>query len=239
MSELLELACRVAGWARDGEDVEVYVSRGTETEVRVYEGEVESLSSATSAGAGIRVVSGSRQGFAYAGALDEEVLSETLGEARDNAAFSSPEAWVGLPEPDGARPTALDLWRDELEGCPTAQKVNAALDLERAVRAGDPRVRQVESANWGDTCREKALASSLGVRGSDRSTVCYLSAVAVAGDGPRARSLTVTASGAPRPSSTPPRRQEMLLPGRCGSWGRPSLGPLTYLLSSSRASAPN
>jgi PmbA protein len=187
VSELLELACRVAGWARDGEDVEVYVSRGTETEVRVYEGEVESLSSATSAGAGIRVVSGSRQGFAYAGALDEEVLSETLGEARDNAAFSSPEAWVGLPEPDGARPTALDLWRDELEGCPTAQKVNAALDLERAVRAGDPRVRQVESANWGDTCREKALASSLGVRGSDRSTVCYLSAVAVAGDGPESQ----------------------------------------------------
>ncbi|MGA3219817.1 MAG: TldD/PmbA family protein [Acidimicrobiales bacterium] len=183
MSELLDMACRVAGWARDGEDVEVYVSRGTETEVRVYEGEVESLSSATSAGAGIRVVSGSRQGFAYAGSLAEEVLAETLAEARDNAEFSSPEAWVGLPEPDGARPAALDLWRDELAGYPTARKVNAALDLERAVRAGDPRVRQVESANWGDACSEKALASSRGVRASDRSTACYLSAVAVAGDG--------------------------------------------------------
>jgi PmbA protein len=183
LSELLELASRVAGWARDGEDVEVYVSRGTETDVRVYEGEVESLSSATSAGAGVRVVSGGRQGFAYAGSLDEEVLAETLAEARDNAAFASPEAWVGLPGPDGHSPAPLDLWRDELAGYPTALKVNAALDLERAVRASDRRVRQVESANWGDARSEMALASSVGVQAANRSTACYLSAVAVAGEG--------------------------------------------------------
>jgi len=47
--ELLGLAERVAGWARSGEDIEVYVARGTETEVRAYGGEVESLTSATSA----------------------------------------------------------------------------------------------------------------------------------------------------------------------------------------------
>jgi PmbA protein len=129
------------------------------------------------------VVAGGRQGFAYAGSLDEEVLAETLAEARDNATFAGPEAWVGLPEPDGHRAVTLDLWRDELAGYPTARKVDAALDLERAVRAGDSRVRQVESASWGDTWGEMALASSLGVRASNRSTACYLAAVAVAGDG--------------------------------------------------------
>jgi PmbA protein len=183
LTELLDLASRVAGWARHGEDIEAYVRRGTETDIRAYGGEVESLSSATSAGVGVRVVSGGRQGFAYAGSLDEEVLAETLGEARDNAAFVSPEAWVGLPGPDGQGPVPLNLWRDELAGYPTARKVSAALDLERAVRAGDPRVRQVESANWGDSWAEMALASSLGVQASNRSTACYLSAVAVAGEG--------------------------------------------------------
>jgi PmbA protein len=183
LSELAELAERVAGWSRDGESVEVYVSRGTETEVQVYEGEVESLSSATSAGAGIRVVSGGRQGFAYSGALDEDVLVATLEEARSNAQFSSPEPWVGLPEPDGAEPVALDLWRDELAAWPTQRKVDAALDLEREVRAGDPRIRLVESARWGDSSSEMAVASSLGVLASDRSTACYLSAIAVAGEG--------------------------------------------------------
>ena len=183
MSDLLELATRVAGWSRDGEDLEVYVSRGTETEVRVYEGEVESLSSATSAGAGIRVVTEGRQGFAYAGSLDEQVLGETLEEARDNARFATAEPWVGLPAPDGATPVLLDLWRDELAGYPTDEKVSAALDLEREVRATDPRIRQVESVNWGDVSSEMALVSSLGVTASDRSTACYLAAVAVAGDG--------------------------------------------------------
>jgi PmbA protein len=183
MTELLDLASKVAGWSRDGEDVEVYVSRGTETEVRVYEGEVESLSSATSAGAGVRVVAHGRQGFAYAGSLETEVLAETLEEARDNAVFATPEDWVGLPVPDGTSPASLDLWRDELAGYTTESKVKAALDLEAETRAGDARVRQIESATWGDVSAEMALASSLGVTAWDRSTACYLSAVAVAGEG--------------------------------------------------------
>jgi PmbA protein len=183
MTELAELAARVAGWSKDHEDLEVYVARGSETDVRVYEGEVESLASATSAGAGIRVVSGGRQGFAYAGSLDEDVLAETLEEARDNAAFATPEDWVGLPVPDGTSPATLDLWRDEMAGYPTEEKVRAALELEAETRAGDGRIRQVESVTWGDASSEMALASSLGVTAWDRSTACYLSAVAVAGEG--------------------------------------------------------
>ena len=42
MSELLDIATRVAGWANDGEQVEAFVVHETETEVRAYEGEVES-----------------------------------------------------------------------------------------------------------------------------------------------------------------------------------------------------
>ena len=122
-----------------GEDVEVYLSRGTGTEIRVYEGEVESLSSATSAGAGIRVVSGGRQGFAFAGSLEEDVLKPRPWTKRAAMPeFSTAETWVGLPAPDGTNPAGLDLWREELAACPTKSKVDAALDLERAVLGGRP-----------------------------------------------------------------------------------------------------
>ena len=77
------------------------MARGTETEVRAYEGEVESLTSATSAGIGIRVVVDHRLGFAWAGSLDESVLAETLAEARDNARFATADEHVGLAVPDG------------------------------------------------------------------------------------------------------------------------------------------
>jgi PmbA protein len=180
---LLDLASQVAGWAGDGEQVEAYVARGRETEIQVFAGEVESLSSAESSGIGIRVVSGSRQGFAYAGSLDPDVVAETLGEARDNAGFASEDEFVGLAEPDGVVAADLDLWRGDLASYPTAAKVARALELEEAIRSGDPRIRQVQVSEWADTAVETAVATSTGIRASSRRTACYLSAYAVAGDG--------------------------------------------------------
>jgi PmbA protein len=181
--ELLDLAQQVAGWARDGEQVEAYVAQGSETEIRVFGGDIESLSSAQSAGIGIRVVHGDRQGFAYAGSLDPEVVAETLGEARDNAGFASPDEWVGLAVPDGVAAADIDLWRDDLASYPTSEKVARAIDLERAVRAGDSRIRQVESAEWGDAAVASAVATSTGISATSRRTACYLSAYAIAGEG--------------------------------------------------------
>ena len=180
---LLELATRVAGRARDGEQVEAFVARGRETEIRVFEGDVESLSSAESAGIGIRVVVGRRQGFAYAGSLDEDVIAETLADARDNAQFATEDEYFGLAEPDGVPPVSLDLWRDELAVYPTEDKVTRAIELERAVRAGDRRIRQLRSSEWGDAAVESAVATSTGIAASSRRTACYLSAEAIAGDG--------------------------------------------------------
>jgi PmbA protein len=182
-SELLELAERVAGWARDGEGLEVYVSRGTELDIRVYAGQVEHLSSAASAGVGIRVITGNRQGFAYAGALDESLISDTLAEARDNASFATPDEYVGLAEPDGIPPADLDLWDESVAALPTAAKVDLALRLEERVRTGDPRIRQVDSADYGDLMTESAVASSTGVRAATRRTVSSLSVSAIAGTG--------------------------------------------------------
>jgi PmbA protein len=183
MSELLELAVKVAGWARPGEEVEVYLARSEETEVKVFEGAVESLSSAGTAGAGIRVIRGGRQGFAYSGSLDEEIVGETLEEARDNAGFASEDQWLGLAEPDGVEAAALDLWSDDLEGFPTDDKVAMALELERAVRAGDPRIRNVRTAEWGDAASESAVATTKGIAVGNRRTTCYVAVFAIAGEG--------------------------------------------------------
>ena len=70
MSDLLEIADRVIAQAAPGEQVEAYVSRGDETEIRVYGGDVEHFVAARSEGIGIRVIRDGRTGFAYAGTLD-------------------------------------------------------------------------------------------------------------------------------------------------------------------------
>jgi PmbA protein len=186
VSDLLEVARRVAAAARPGEEVEAYVVRARETDVEVFGGEVESLTTAGVEGIGVRVVSGSRQGYASAGSLDPEVVDETLREARDNAAFGEPDASNGLVTPTdlrGVAPAVLDLWRDDLLGVPTTDKVRAALDVEAATKAADTRIRGVESAGYGDAVAESAIANSHGVESSTRRTTCSAFAVALADDG--------------------------------------------------------
>jgi len=182
-TELLELAERVAGWARDGEEIEAYLARTTDTEIRAFEGAVESLSSADSEGIGIRVIAGGRQGFAYAGTLALDVLEETLAEARDNSGFGTFDEWSGLAIPDEAPVAPLDLYVPGLAGFPTEGKVDLALELERATRAADHRIRGVETAEYGDAVIEAAIANNLGVAASARRTVCSVYAYAMAGEG--------------------------------------------------------
>ncbi len=180
---LTAVAERVAGWARSGEDVEVYVARGDETEIRAYDGEIESLTSATSAGIGVRVVVDHKLGFAWAGSLDESVLAETLDEARDNAAFATVDEHVQLAVPDGVGAVPVDLWDDALASVPTSAKVEAALALEAQARRADPRIRQVSSADYGDGSVEVALVSTTGIRSAYRKTSGFLSVGVIAGEG--------------------------------------------------------
>jgi len=178
--ELLAIGDRVVALAAPGEQVEAVVVRGLDTEIKVYEGEVESLSSAQSAGVGVRVVADGRQGFAYAGTLDPEALAETLAEARDNASFATPDEFLGLAVPDGVAPAELDLYRESLVTFPASRKVELAVELERAVRAADPRISGIEAAEYVDSVGEAAIVTTTGIRSVSRDTGCYLSVYAMA-----------------------------------------------------------
>jgi PmbA protein len=185
----MELATAVVEQAQPGEGMEVYVTRGTDNEVRAYDGAIESLTSADSAGVGIRVVldgpdgEGSRLGFAWAGSLDPDVVQAALGDARDNARYATPDPDVVLAEPDGFAPVEQDLWDDGVITTALEDKIALALELERATRGADPRVRQVSSADYSDGRVEVALASTTGIRSTARRTTAFLSVDAIAGEG--------------------------------------------------------
>ena len=180
---LLEIAEQVVGWAGPDFDVEAFVAHERETEVRAYEGEVESLTAASSSGIGVRVVRDGRQGFAYAATLDDDTVRETFEEALDNSRFGSFDEYAGVAEPDGVEPEPLDLYRTELVDFPTDDKVALALELERVTLAADARVTGVESAEYADSVYEAAVATSRGVAATARETGCYLAAYSLASDG--------------------------------------------------------
>ena len=77
----------------------------------------------------------------------------------------------------------LDLWDDGVASMDNAAKVELALELERRVRSGDSRVRQVQSSDYGDVAAQAAIATSTGITATMARTVCSLSATAIAGEG--------------------------------------------------------
>lgn len=184
--DLLELCRDIAGTARAGEQIEAYASRSAETDVAIFGGAVESLTTAESHGVGIRVVHAGRQGFAWVASLDPDLVADALADARDNARYAEPEPWNGLPTPadvGDATPAPLELWDDALLTIPTDTKVEFALELERRVRTADSRIRGVESCSYGDGRIESALVCSTGVEATVRRTLASAHAAAIADDG--------------------------------------------------------
>ena len=180
MAELLSIAQRVLGWANDNEAVEVVAVHERDTEIRVYEGQIEQFTASESQGVGVRVIVDNKQGFAYAGSLDEDVLAETLVEARDNAAFGTPDEFIGLATPDGVAVPQLGLYDERVANMATDAKIELGMALEAKTRAADPRISGIESADYVDNISESAIVSSAGIEVTSRESGSYVSVTALA-----------------------------------------------------------
>lgn len=164
--DLLTVLDRVVARAAADELVEVFGLDTTETTVRAYGGEVESLSSARTRGVGIRVIDGGRVGYAYSADTSEQALAETLAEARVNAALASPDEANVLPQPRPAAdiPGLYDAAFGEVS---PQDKVDVAISLEAAARSGAG-IKGVDSALYGDSDSLLAIASTTGLRSEYR-----------------------------------------------------------------------
>ena len=186
-SELLALADRVVAQAKPGEQIEAFVSRDLETDVRIYEGEVEHFVSAQSEGIGIRIIRDGCTGFAYAGTLDPSAIADVLAEARDNVEFGTRDEWAGLAEPDGVDVVAQELWNETLASYPTDRKIEFAKELERQTLAVDSRIR-VDDSTYSDVAVELAVATNTGIRRSGRENGCYVAVSTLATEGDETQS---------------------------------------------------
>jgi PmbA protein len=183
MPDLHDIVRLIAESAREGEQIEAYAGRSLDTHVRAYDSSIESLSSAESAGIGVRVICENRQGFAYVGRLDEQGAREALEEARDNATFATPEEHAGLAVPDDVTVKRLEIWHDGLPATSPERKTELALELDRRLQGADPRITKVVMSDYYDGASEFAVHTSTGIASSARRTRCSLWAEVIADDG--------------------------------------------------------
>ncbi|HWL35022.1 MAG TPA: TldD/PmbA family protein [Frankiaceae bacterium] len=179
MSDLLDLASRVVSWASGDEGVEAFAVHSVDTSVTAFEAEVESLSSSETRGVGVRVVVDGRMGFASTSDVTEDGLRYALSEARSNAELGTPDVGNVLPSPASFEPVP-SIYVAGLESVAAADKVAAALELERATRAAHDLVTAVDSATYGDSRSAVAIASTTGVAAEYARTDVYAYVAAIA-----------------------------------------------------------
>jgi PmbA protein len=180
---LEEVARRAVEAAADAgaTDAEAWVEEATSRNIRVYEGEVESLSDAGGRGVGVRAFVDGRSGYAYGTDLSEAGIAEVAGAARAAAEAADPDEFGGLPDEFGSTPVE-GLAAPGLRDWSTERKVELALAVERAARAR-PGVTQVENAIYSDAEGSVALANSRGFTAGYDATQAWSYASAFAGEG--------------------------------------------------------
>ncbi len=180
---LEQLARRAVELAEDAgaTDSEAWVEEATSRLIRVYDGEVESLSDAGGRGVGVRAFVDGRSGYAYGTDLSDAGLAEVADSARAAAEAADPDEEGGLPDEFGA--TAVEgLASPALRDWSTERKVDLALAVERAARSR-PGVTQVENAVYSDAEGSVALANSRGFAAGYDATQTWAYASAFAGEG--------------------------------------------------------
>ena len=170
-----------AALAAGAGDAEGWCEETTGRHVRVYEGEVESLSDAGGRGVGVRAFDDARAGYAYGTDLSDEAVAALGRAAQDAATVADPDEHGGLPDEFGTTPLR-GLAAEDMESWPTARTVELALEMERAARAREG-VSQVENAVYADARGSVALANSRGFAAGYELTRAWAYASAFAGQG--------------------------------------------------------
>lgn len=183
MTELLDTAHALVDRGTGSEQVEAFLTHDSDFQVKAFMGEAETVSAAEPRGAGVRVLSGGRVGFAYTTDLTDPGLTDVVERARTNARFATEDEALALAEVSDPKPLE-GLFDAEQSDVTAERKVAFAIELEEATRSFDRRIRTVEEAGYADSDTEIAIATSTGVAGHYRRTDawCYAGAIAAEGD---------------------------------------------------------
>jgi len=176
--QLLE-RCLGEALAAGGDYADLYFEAVTSTSLGVDEQIVKSASQGTSAGCGVRVLSGERTGYAYTDNLSPERLLHAAKTAALIASGPAKQTVQGFTE----TPVA-DLYPVPLGGfnLDLAARLELILRADRAARAYDPRIVQVR-AGYSEELRRILVAASDGAFASDTQPLCRLNVFVIAKDG--------------------------------------------------------
>jgi TldD protein len=179
ITERLLERCLGEALSAGGDYADLYFEAVTATSLAVDEQIVKSASQGSSAGCGIRVVSGERTGYAYTDNLSPDRLLKAARTAAIIASGPAKQPVQGFTEV-----SARDLYPVPLGGydLDLAERLELILKADRAARAFDPRIVQVR-AGYNEELRRILIAASDGAFATDSQPLCRLQVNVIAKEG--------------------------------------------------------
>src|SRR5712671_1706162 len=162
--------------SQGGDYADVYFEYLLTSSIAIDESMVKSASQGVSLGVGVRVISGERTGYAYSDDLSPEKIKKAARVAAHIANAPSKVDKFDLNE--GVRHNLYPVLVAPTETA-FADRVELVKRADRAARAYDPRIFQVQ-AMYADNLRQVMVATSEGVLTLDRQPQARMSVAALA-----------------------------------------------------------
>ena len=179
ITERLLERCLGQALSAGGDYADLYFESVTATALGVDEQIVKSASQGTSAGCGIRVLSGERTGYAYTDDLSPERLLHAARTAALIASGPAKQPVQGFVEAASPNLYPVPLGGYSLD---LAARLELILRADRTARAYDNRITQVR-ASYAEELRRVLIAASDGAFASDTQPLCRLNVFVIAKDG--------------------------------------------------------
>ncbi len=176
ITERLLERCLGEALSAGGDYADLYFESVMATALGVDEQIVKSASQGTSAGCGVRVLSGERTGYAYTDNLSPERLLHAARTAALIASGPAKQPIQGFVETPSANLYPVPLVGYDVD---LAARLDLILRADRAARAFDARIVQVR-ASYSEELRRILIAASDGAFASDTQPLCRLNVFVIA-----------------------------------------------------------
>ena len=146
--------------SRGGDYADLYFEYRINHSIVLEEQIIKSATKSVNLGVGVRVISGEKTGYAYSDDLTRENVMKAARTAAYIANTSSRGGKIRIPAPLDQTPSlySIPVFPAEFE---IAQKIALLEEADRAARAFDPRIRQVQ-ASYVDETKHVLIVTSEG-----------------------------------------------------------------------------
>lgn len=160
---------------------EVYLEKSRNLNVRIRNGEVETITEVDTRGIGFRVFVKGKMGFAYSNDLSSDGLDKTIASAVSFAGHITPDKNNVLPTEKGMIEIA-DFFDPGLTGIPLDKKIKMTTDLE-TLAMKDKRITKSTGSRFYEKEAWVFIANSNGLQKDYKTTACGLGVGVVAEKG--------------------------------------------------------